>query len=75
MLLNAGAEERTNLSKTSRHVRLSACPGPNGLLAAAVARSTDAVQAPRKPAPPLPNKALANLLFQDFVYPFELTSS
>jgi len=43
-------------------------------LAAAVARSTDAVQAATQIGTTAPPKALANLLFQDFVYPFELTS-
>jgi NADH-quinone oxidoreductase subunit J len=45
-----------------------------GLLAAAVARSQDAVQAATQTGTTAPTKALANLLFQDFVYPFELTS-
>jgi len=45
-----------------------------GFLAAAVARSQDAVQAATQYSAPAPTKALANLLFQDFAFPFELTS-
>jgi NADH-quinone oxidoreductase subunit J len=44
-----------------------------GLLAAAVARSSEPVQA-AAPGAVAPTKALANLLFTSFVYPFELTS-
>jgi len=45
-----------------------------GFLAAAVARSQDMVQVATQTGSTAPTKALANLLFQDFVYPFELTS-
>ena len=74
MLLNAGAEERTNLSKLAGTVGIPLALALTGLLAAAVARSTDAVQAATQTGTTAPTKALANLLFQDFVYPFELTS-
>jgi NADH-quinone oxidoreductase subunit J len=74
MLLNAGAEERTNLSKLAGTVGIPLAVALTGLLAAAVARSTDAVQAATQTGTTAPTKALANLLFQDFVYPFELTS-
>src|SRR5882762_9467597 len=74
MLLNAGAEERTNLSKLAGTVGIPLAIALTGLLAAAVARSTDAVQAATQTGTTAPTKALANLLFQDFVYPFELTS-
>ncbi len=74
MLLNAGVEERTNLSKLAGFAGIPLAVALTGFLAAAVARSQDAVQAAAQSGAPAPTKALANLLFQDFVYPFELTS-
>ncbi len=75
MLLNAGVEERTNFSKLAGWAGLPLAVALMGVLAAAVARSTDRVQAPlRKPARPLRPKPCSVLLFQEFVYPFELTS-
>jgi NADH-quinone oxidoreductase subunit J len=73
MLLNAGVEERTNLSKLAGFAGIPLAVALTGFLAAAVARSQDAVQAAQTGST-APTKALANLLFQDFVYPFELTS-
>ncbi len=74
MLLNAGLEERTNVSKLASFAGIPLAVALTGLLAAAVARSEDAVQAATQTGLPAPTKALANLLFRDFVYPFELTS-
>jgi NADH-quinone oxidoreductase subunit J len=74
MLLNAGSEERTNISKMAGWAGLPLAIALMGFLAAAVARSTDRVQAAAQTGAPAPTKALATLLFQDFVYPFELTS-
>ena len=74
MLLNAGVEERTNLSKIAGLAGVPLAVALTGFLAAAVARSQDAVQVATQTGAPAPTKALANLLFQDFVYPFELTS-
>ena len=74
MLLNAGVEERTNLSKLAGWAGVPLAVALMGLLAAAVARAQDTVQAAAQYGAPAPTKALANLLFQDFVYPFELTS-
>jgi NADH-quinone oxidoreductase subunit J len=74
MLLNAGSEERTNVSKLAGFAGVPLAIALTGLLAAAVARSEDAVQAATQSGVTAPTKALANLLFQDFVYPFELTS-
>jgi NADH-quinone oxidoreductase subunit J len=73
MLLNAGVEERTNVSKLASFAGIPLAVALTGFLAAAVARSTDRVQAATTGSV-APTKALANLLFQDFVYPFELTS-
>ena len=74
MLLNAGAEERTNISKLAGIAGLPLAIVLMGLIAAAVAQSTDRVQAAAQLGAPAPTKALAGLLFQQFVYPFELTS-
>ena len=41
---------------------------------AAVARSSDTVQAATQTGSTAPTKQIAGLLFQEFVYPFELTS-
>ena len=73
MLLNAGVEERTNFSKLAGFAGLPLAIALMGFLAAAVARSTDRVQT-YTTGTVAPTKALANLLFQNFVYPFELTS-
>jgi NADH-quinone oxidoreductase subunit J len=74
MLLNAGVEERTNFSKLAGLAGLPLTIALMGLLAAAVARSTDRVPVASAAGAVAPTKALAGLLFQDFVYPFELTS-
>lgn len=72
MLLNAGEEERTNFSKLA---------GPFGILLAVVLTGVLGVAALRlSPAGNVSGqteastKAISNMLFQDFVYPFELTS-
>ncbi len=72
MLLNAGEEERTNLSRMARYVGL---PLGTFLLLQLV------FWIRRAPAPaaalsagPAPTRKLAMMLFQDFVFPFELTS-
>ena len=75
MLLNAGVEERTNMSKMAGWaVGLPLAIALMVFLAAAVARSTDRVQAVAQSGAPVPTKVVAGLLFQEFVYPFELTS-
>ena len=74
MLLNAGVEERTNFSKLAGWAGLPLAVALMGVLAAAVARSTDRVQAVTQADATAPTKALSVLLFQEFVYPFELTS-
>jgi NADH-quinone oxidoreductase subunit J len=74
MLLNAGVEERTNLSKLAGFAGIPLAIALTGFLAAAVARSADASQSPLVAGNVAPTKPLSMLLFQDFVYPFELTS-
>ncbi len=73
MLLNAGEEERTNLSRMARYVGV-----PLGIfltveLAYWVARAASAQTLAPAPSP-APTKSLALLLFREFVFPFELTS-
>jgi NADH-quinone oxidoreductase subunit J len=74
MLLNAGAEERTNFSRVARYVGL-----PVGILltlqlAYTVARAAGE-HAHRVPGPrPSSTRELSLLLFRDFLLPFELTS-
>ena len=72
MLLNAGEEERTNLSHMARYV---------GLPLAIVLLLQLVYWLSRAPVPqaaaaagPSPTKPLAMMLFQEFVFPFELTS-
>jgi NADH-quinone oxidoreductase subunit J len=74
MLLNAGVEERTNFSKMASLAGLPLTIALLGFLAAAVARSSDTVQAATQTGATAPTKQIAGLLFQEFVYPFELTS-
>ena len=74
MLLNAGVEERTNVSKLAGFAGVPLAVALTGFLAAAVARSQDIVQGTAQMGATAPTKALATLLFREFVYPFELTS-
>ena len=71
MLLNAGEEERTNLSRMARYVGL-----PLGIVLLIELAYWAARASPSRPvaAPLAPTKKLAMLLFRDFVLPFELTS-
>jgi NADH-quinone oxidoreductase subunit J len=74
MLLNAGAEERTSFSSLAKFAGLPLAIALMGCLAAAVAGSTERVQVAAQSGAPAPTKVLASQLFQEFVYPFELTS-
>jgi NADH-quinone oxidoreductase subunit J len=72
MLLNAGEEERTNLSRMARWLGL-----PLGifLLLQLVYWIGSAQEAPATvAASPAQTRKLAMMLFQEFVFPFELTS-
>jgi NADH-quinone oxidoreductase subunit J len=75
MLLNAGEEERTNFSKFALYAGIPMAVAVTGLIAAALVNSTRANTLP--PAGPVvltSTRTLSNLLFTEFVYPFELTS-
>ncbi len=73
MLLNAGEEERTNLSRMARFVGLPLAVFLMLELAYWMARSAPTA-APRNVNAPTMTKALSEMLFRDFVLPFELTS-
>jgi NADH-quinone oxidoreductase subunit J len=75
MLLNAGEEQRTNFSKLALYAGIPLAVAVTGLIAAALLNSSKAAALP--PAQPVTltsTRTLSNLLFQEFVYPFELTS-
>jgi NADH-quinone oxidoreductase subunit J len=74
MLLNAGIEEHTNFSKLAGLAGIPLAVALTGFIAAAIARSSDAVQSVPQTGDVASTKTLSNLLFRDFVYPFELTS-
>lgn len=70
MLLNAGEEERTNLSRLAATAGLPLAAALGGFLAAAVAKYSPS----SAPSAVASTKSLASLLFREFVFPFELTS-
>jgi NADH-quinone oxidoreductase subunit J len=75
MLLNAGEEERTNFSKLALYAGIPLAVAVTGLIFAALLNSSKAAAMP--PAQPVmltSTRTLSTLLFQEFVYPFELTS-
>ncbi len=72
MLLNAGVEERTNLSRMAGYVGLPLAFFLMLQLAYWIGGATWS-QATAAVAP-APTRKLATLLFRDFVFPFELTS-
>jgi NADH-quinone oxidoreductase subunit J len=74
MLLNAGMEEHTSVSKLAGLPGYLLAVALTGFVAATIARSTDAVQATSQNGTIASTKDISNMLFKDFVYPFELTS-
>ena len=74
MLLNAGAEERTNFSKMAKIAGGPLALALTGVLAAAVVHAGPNVANPASPGALSDTSTLSKLLFTDFVYPFELTS-
>jgi NADH-quinone oxidoreductase subunit J len=74
MLLNAGIEEHTNISRIAGFPGLLLAFALTGFIAATIARSTDTVQAAAQPGNMASTRDLSNMIFRDFVYPFELTS-
>jgi NADH-quinone oxidoreductase subunit J len=74
MLLNAGEEERTNFSKLATYAGIPLAVATTGLIAAAIVSSKTSLPAAATSDTLTSTRALSNLLFKDFVYPFELTS-
>jgi len=73
MLLNAGEEERTNVSRLAYYAGIPLAVAVTGLIAAAMVNSSAAL--PARAAETLTStRTLSTLLFTEFVYPFELTS-
>ena len=74
MLLNAGVEEHTSFSKLAGYLGVPLGLALTAFIAAAIARSAETVQA----APPMlsasTTKSISEMIFKQFVYPFELTS-
>jgi len=71
MLLNAGEEERTNFSRMAAYVGLPlAAVLAAGLVYWTAHEGTGAAAPMQRPA----TRPLAMLLFQDYLFPFELTS-
>jgi NADH-quinone oxidoreductase subunit J len=75
MLLNAGEEERTDLSKLALYAGVPLAVAVTGLICAAMVSSKAAANM----SAPVPEtltstRTLSTLLFTEFVYPFELTS-
>ena len=74
MLLNAGVEEHTSISKMAGVPGLLLVVTLAGLVAATIARSPDAIQATAQTGEMSSTTGISNMIFRDFVYPFELTS-
>ena len=74
MLLNAGVEEHTNISKLAGPLGLMLVVVLAGLVAATIARSADTIQSTQQTGVISPTFGISNMIFKEFVYPFELTS-
>jgi NADH-quinone oxidoreductase subunit J len=74
MLLNAGVEEHTSISRMAGAPGLLLVVALGGFVAATIAKSTESVQAALQTGQIASTTGISNMLFKDFVYPFELTS-
>lgn len=74
MLLNAGVEEHTSISKMAGAPGLLLVVALAGFVAATIAKSTESVQAGSQTGALSSTKEISSMIFKDFVYPFELTS-
>ncbi len=74
MLLNAGVEERTNVSKLAGIAGIPLAVALLGFLAVVIWRSNETAQAGLQSGTLANTKDISFMLFKDFVYPFELTS-
>ncbi len=74
MLLNAGEEERTSMSRMARYVGIPVGIYLTVQLAWWVARGAAGWAPSPAPADGNATRTLAHLLFRDYVFPFELTA-
>src|SRR6267142_2684170 len=73
MLLNAGVEEHTNISKLAGTVGIPLALALTGLLAVVMIHHTGAVPDNASPDSLASTSSISMMLFSTFVYPFELT--
>ena len=74
MLLNAGVEERTNISKMATFGGVPLALALGLIIAAGIARSSSQLAPTAAQGALTSTRDLSKLLFSEFVYPFELTS-
>jgi NADH-quinone oxidoreductase subunit J len=74
MLLNAGVEEHTSISKLAGAPGLLLVVALAGFVAATIAKSGASVQGAPQTGALSSTKGISEMVFKDFVYPFELTS-
>jgi len=74
MLLNAGVEERTNVSKLAGIAGIPLAVALLGFLAVVIARSRTGAEAGMQSGGLANTKEISMMLFREFVYPFVLTS-
>ena len=74
MLLNAGAEERTDFSKIAKFAGLPLALALTASIAAGVVKSGANVPPTQHQVIPGATAQISTMLFKEFVYPFELTS-
>jgi NADH-quinone oxidoreductase subunit J len=74
MLLNAGVEEHTNISRLAGPPGLLLVVALAGFITATIVRTTAGVQGSSQTGAMASTSGISNMLFRDFVYPFELTS-
>jgi NADH-quinone oxidoreductase subunit J len=74
MLLNAGEEERTDLSKIAKFAGLPLALAMAASIAAAIVKPAANIPNAAQAVIPEATKQISTMLFKEFVYPFELTS-
>jgi NADH-quinone oxidoreductase subunit J len=74
MLLNAGVEEHTSISKMAGAPGLLLVVALAGFVAATIAKSTESALAAAQTGEIASTTGISSMIFKDFVYPFELTS-